>query len=77
MPRYNTRKSPVTESSKQPVIPRYLTVQGAAEYLSTTVWAIRQLLWGRKIPFGKVGKRFILDTHDLDVFFEQQKVKAA
>jgi excisionase family DNA binding protein len=47
-------------------LPRALTVQGAARYLSTSVKFIRSLIWSRQIKYVKAGRRFVIDTHELD-----------
>jgi excisionase family DNA binding protein len=52
---------------------RGLTVQQAAEYLSTTVPAIRQLIYSRELLFVKIGRRHIIDRLDLDKFIERSK----
>ena len=57
--------------------PRLLTVKGAAAYLSTTVWAIRNLAWGQKVPYVRLGARILFDKADLDRFIESQKVQVA
>lgn len=72
------RRAVKAETTAVEIIPlRYLTIPNAAKYLATTVWDIRQLIAARKIPFSKLGKRFVLDVRDLDQYFESQKVKAA
>jgi excisionase family DNA binding protein len=53
--------------------PRAITIKEAAVYLSTTVPAIRQLLYSRQIPFVRVGKRFVIDVRDLDSWLERAK----
>jgi excisionase family DNA binding protein len=52
---------------------RGVTVQEAAAYLSTTVPAIRRLIYLRELPYTKLGKRFIIDRVDLDKFIETKK----
>jgi excisionase family DNA binding protein len=52
---------------------RGVTVQEAAAYLSTTVPAIRQLIYKRELPFTKLGKRHIIDRQDLDKWIERKK----
>jgi excisionase family DNA binding protein len=52
---------------------RGLTVQEAAKYLSTTVPAIRQLIYRRELAFVKIGKRHIIDRQDLDKWIEKRK----
>ncbi len=56
--------------------PRLLTIPMAAAYLSSSVWAIRQLVWARKIPHLVIGRRILFDKADLDRYVESQKVPA-
>ena len=53
-----------------------LDIKGAARVLSSTPWTVRALLWGKKIPFIKIGRKFLIDPADLRAFIETQK-KAA
>ena len=55
------------------VQPRLLNVREAASYLSTSMHAIRQLQWGGKIPYLKIGKLIQFDRADLDKFIEANK----
>jgi excisionase family DNA binding protein len=59
-----------------PVSARYLTIKAAAAYIGATVWCVRQLIWDRKIPFVRLGKRYVIDRMDLDNFMQSQKVPA-
>jgi excisionase family DNA binding protein len=54
---------------------RLFDVTSAAHYLGTTVWCIRRLIWDKKVPSIKLGKRQLIDKADLDAFVE--KLKAA
>lgn len=56
---------PPLETGPQPLL---VDINGAAKLLSSTPWTIRGLLWARKIPFIKVGKRFLIDPADLRNF---------
>lgn len=56
---------------------RLLTVKQAATYLAATVWFIRTLAWGHKVPFLHFGNRLLFDKRDLDTFVEQQKAGRA
>jgi excisionase family DNA binding protein len=59
---------------KREILPaRLLTVQQAAEYLSTTVPAVRHLYYSRQLSVVKIGKRFNFDMRDLDAFIERSK----
>lgn len=53
--------------------PRAITIKEAATYLSTTVPAIRQLIYSRQLPFVRVGKRYVIDVKDLDAWLERSK----
>jgi excisionase family DNA binding protein len=50
-----------------------LDILGAARALSTTVWTVRSLLWDGKIPFVKIGRRFLVDPADLRAYIAREK----
>jgi excisionase family DNA binding protein len=52
---------------------RLLRIPEAAAYLSTTVRAVRTLIWRREIPFVPIGKRYLIDKNDLDAYIEKAK----
>jgi excisionase family DNA binding protein len=52
---------------------RLLRIAEAAQYLSTTVRAIRTLIWRREIPFCEIGQRYLIDVRDLDAYVEKIK----
>lgn len=58
------------------VDPRLYDLQAAAEYLSASVWFLRQQIWNRRIVFLKLGNKYVFDKGDLDAFVERQKVQA-
>jgi excisionase family DNA binding protein len=51
-------------------------IPSAAKLMNVGPWAIRNLLWGRKIPFVKIGKKHLIDPADLRVFIDQTKAVA-
>ncbi len=53
---------------------RLLDAEGAARYLSVTVWAIRRWVSQRRIPYLKVGRLTRFDRQDLDELIEKLKV---
>jgi excisionase family DNA binding protein len=55
------------------VKPRLLGVESAAEYLSTTTWAMRKLAWSKTVPHIKLGTRILFDIQDLDAFISRAK----
>lgn len=56
--------------------PLLLDIHGAARALSATPWAVRSLLWDKKIPYIKIGRRFLIDPADLRAFIERSKEAA-
>jgi len=52
---------------------RLYTIPEAAEYLGHTVWGIRSLVWGKKLPVVKHGRKQFLDLHDMDQWIEKNK----
>ena len=50
-----------------------LNIEAAAAYLNTTVWSIRNLVWGGRVPFLKLGKRYLFIKKDLDQFIEKER----
>ena len=67
-------------SRKQPApvgpAPRLLRIAEAAKYLGTTPWQIRSLIWSRTISRVRLGRRDLIDIHDLDKLVEQRKAAA-
>ncbi|HEV2521970.1 MAG TPA: helix-turn-helix domain-containing protein [Candidatus Acidoferrales bacterium] len=57
--------------------PRLFTVKQAASYLSTTIWAVRNLAWDKKIPYVRLGARLLFDKPDLDNWIKSNKTKVA
>lgn len=52
---------------------RWLGVAEAAQYLSVTVFTIRNAAWSGELPFVRAGKRNIFDVKDLDRWAEMRK----
>jgi excisionase family DNA binding protein len=67
------RKTALATASPEP---RYLTIKAAAAYASLTVWFVRELIWGRKVPYARLGNRYVIDRLDLDNFMQSQKTPA-
>ena len=53
---------------------RLLSVDGAAEYLGMSAWALRHRLSEGLLPIVRIGNRVFLDRQDLDDFIERSKV---
>lgn len=56
--------------------PYLLSIPAAARALSCTVWAVRELLWSKQIPYIKIGRRYLIDPADLKAFIDRQKEAA-
>ena len=54
---------------------RLIRIQQAATYLGCTVSYERSLIWERKIPFLRLGKRQLIDKADLDRFINSNKTE--
>jgi excisionase family DNA binding protein len=57
--------------------PLLLDIHGAARALSATPWAVRSLLWDGKIPYVKIGRKFLVSPTDLQAFIAREKGRAA
>jgi excisionase family DNA binding protein len=62
-----------------PVIngPRLLSLKQSADYLGAHLWAIRQMIRNREIPYVQIGRKFLIDRFDLDRYIEKNKVGIA
>ncbi len=73
---------PIQRRFKKPVVPpqpisagpRRLLIKDAAAYFGARVWAIRQMLRKRELPYVPVGRGFKIDKVDLDRWIERQKI---
>lgn len=64
--------SAVQSSVDSPQItPLTVTIPQAAQMLNCTVRAVRSLLWAKKIPYLKLGKRFVISTEALRTFVQR------
>ena len=54
--------------------PLLLDIPAAARALSTTVWAVRALLWDKQIPFVKIGRKHLVRPADLNHYIDSQLV---
>jgi excisionase family DNA binding protein len=64
-------------ASASPVTPRLLTVTQAAVYCSSTVWAIRALVWSKELPACIIGRRLLIDRSDLDTVIDKRLAERA
>jgi excisionase family DNA binding protein len=66
-------KKNVSTSAVPPTETLLLDIHGAARALSATPWAVRSLIWDGKIPFLKIGRRFLVDPADLRAYIAREK----
>ncbi len=57
--------------------PRLLSVKDAATYLGAHLWAIRQMVRKRELPYVQIGRKHLIDRLDLDRYIERNKVGVA
>lgn len=75
---------PIQKRFKKPIAPfmaisgpRLLSVKDAATYLGAHLWAIRQLVRNRELPYVQIGRKYLIDRMDLDRFVERNKIGVA
>ena len=56
----------LAEHSPGGVAPRYLSLEQAAKYLSTTPDGVRGMLRAKRFPARKLGNRVMIDVRDID-----------
>jgi len=54
---------------------RLYSIAEASIYLGRTVWAVREMIWGGKLPCIKDGRRILLDIKDMDDWVDKNKMK--
>lgn len=54
---------------------RLLTIPAAANYLSSTTWAIRSLIWNGELAYVRLGRRHLVDRADLDALVDREKLQ--
>ena len=73
MSRKTSNNVQIVDSAPQPEPPLLVDILGAAHLLSVGPWAVRELLWGRKLKFIKIGKKFLIDPQDIRAFIVENK----
>jgi hypothetical protein len=58
-----------------PLGKRLYNLKEAASYLGRSVWGMRELIWGRKIPVvrGAGSRKIFIDVLDLNRFIDRNK----
>jgi excisionase family DNA binding protein len=54
---------------------RLFSVPEAAFYLGRTVNALREIIWGGRLPYVKDGRRVLIDVKDMNDFIERNKTR--
>jgi hypothetical protein len=52
---------------------RLYSVKESATYLGHTEWGVRSLIWGKKLPVVRYGRKQWIDIYDLDKFIQDNK----
>jgi excisionase family DNA binding protein len=61
------------QSTVAPLRSRLLTVKQAAAYMSSPVWTVRTLIWGREIKVIRKGKAYLIPIEELDSWIDRTK----
>ena len=64
---------PETLVPTTPLASRGLRIPEAAAYIGSTIWFVRELIWTRKVPAIRLGKRDVLLREDLDRYLDEQR----
>ena len=54
---------------------RLYSVKEASVYLGRSVCALREMIWGGKLPYIKDGRRVLLDIYDIDEWIKKNKTR--
>jgi len=57
------------------VTKRLYSIQEAADYLALSSWTVRELVWQGTLPHVRLGRRILLDIHDLDALIAHHKIR--
>jgi excisionase family DNA binding protein len=57
-----------------PLEPLLLSLEDAAKILGCSLWAMRSLVWDKKIPYIQIGRRFLVSPVDLAAYVDANKV---
>jgi excisionase family DNA binding protein len=69
-----TRARVRVTSARPPKLSRRLyDIQAVADYLGTSSWTVREMIWRGDLPCVRIGRRQYLDIRDVDRFIEQAK----
>ncbi len=52
---------------------RLYAIKEAAQYMGRTERALREMIWAKKIPIIRDGKKILLDIKDMDAWIETHK----
>jgi excisionase family DNA binding protein len=55
---------------------RLYSIKEAAFYLGRGVCALREMLWAKKLPYIKDGRRILLDINDMNAWVEKNKIRS-
>ena len=64
---------PEMNQATNPLAKRLFTLKEAACYLGRSHWGIRDLIWGKKIPAVREGRKIYLDIDDLNDYIRHHK----
>jgi hypothetical protein len=68
-----THEPKETKGITAPSGKRLYPLKEAAQYLGRSEWGMRELIWARKIPVVREGRKIYLDIHDLEEYVVRNK----
>lgn len=72
----NSTKAARSIHSSSPIEKRLYTLKEAALYLGRSVDGLREVIWARKLPIVRDGRKIWLDIRDLEAFVTRNKSAA-
>ncbi len=71
--RARVRVTPARPPKAPPLARRLYDIPTVADYLGTSPWTVREMIWRGDLPCVRIGRRQYLDIRDVDRFIEQAK----
>ncbi len=69
----DTNTQGIEYPSHERISKRLYTVRETGHYLGLTVWAIRELYYGGKLPCVRNGRKMLFDIEDLNGWIDRNK----
>ena len=64
-----------TKSNSQSFQKRLYSIKELAREIGATEWFWRSQIWDGRLPFVKVGNKFLVDSNDIEEFISNHKLQ--